>query len=778
MSSPELDWRPSACNLCYINCGIEVGVDRGGPTERIVKIRGDKAHPRSQGYLCNKAAAIPGYVHHADRLTTPLRRRADGGFDAIGWDVAITEIAARLGAVQQAHGGASLALYGGGGQGNHAGGAYATALLRGLGSRNTFNALSQEKTGDFWVNGHLFGSQTCHTAEDIAHCDLLFVLGANPWVAHGFTNARDELNTIRKDPGRRLIVVDPRRSETAQVADLHLAVRPGGDAFLLGALLAILQRRGAFDADFLAARTTGADDVLATLQAVPVDAWVAAAGVPMAQVEQAADMVQAATAMVVRAELGIQQGLNSTLNSYLEKLLFLLTGHFGKPGTNTLHSWLQPLWGNARGQRFAPTGTEVIGGLLPPNAFADAVLADHPARLRAVWVDSSNPVNTTADTPRLKQALAALDLLVVVDVAFTETAALAHYVLPASSQYEKCEFTLFNFDAPHNVFHVRAPVLAPLPGTLPEPQIYSRLAHALGLMPPQAALDDLAAAAQAGPQAFAKAFGAFSAQHVDAGPVMAIVLHDTLGPTLPHGNAAAAPLWAAAHRLARTQAAAVQRALHAPADTPPAQLGQKLFDALVQGRSGTVFSVHDDPWGLLETPDRRVHLAIPALLQALGALDVASLQPPADFPLVLSAGQRRMFNANQILRAPAFRQRDLDGALTLHPQDLAAVGAGDGDWLALVSARGRLVVRAKADDTMRPGHLALPHGYGQAHPGPDGQRLVCGPAVNALTSSAWCDPVAGTPFHKHVPVRLEQPTAAEVAAADQLAQQLRHAVAA
>ena len=217
---PSTDWRKTACNLCYVNCGLEVLVEN----DRISKVRGDRDNPKSQGYLCNKATRIPFYAHHRDRLTTPLRRRADGGFDAIDWNTAIAEIAARLRDVVDRHGGKSLALYGGGGQGNHAGGAYATALLRALGSRHVFNALSQEKTGDFWVNGHMFGSQTCHTAEDVHHCDLLFVIGANPWIAHGFPNARDHLNDIRKDPSRKMIVIDPRRSETAERADLHLAV--------------------------------------------------------------------------------------------------------------------------------------------------------------------------------------------------------------------------------------------------------------------------------------------------------------------------------------------------------------------------------------------------------------------------------------------------------------------------------------------------------------------------------------------------------------------------
>src|SRR6266702_8891334 len=153
-------WLKTACNLCYINCGIEVLVNDG----RLEKVRGDRSSPKSQGYLCNKATRIPYYAHHRDRLTTPLRRRADGGFDAIEWDVAISEIAERLRDIVDRYGGKSIALYGGGGQGNHAGGAYASGVLRALGSRSVFNALSQEKTGDFWVNGHMFGSQTCHTA--------------------------------------------------------------------------------------------------------------------------------------------------------------------------------------------------------------------------------------------------------------------------------------------------------------------------------------------------------------------------------------------------------------------------------------------------------------------------------------------------------------------------------------------------------------------------------------------------------------------------------------
>jgi anaerobic selenocysteine-containing dehydrogenase len=759
---PATEWRKTACNLCYVNCGLEVMIDQG----RITKVRGDRENPKSQGYLCNKAARIPYYAHHRDRLTSPLRRRADGSFEEIDWDTAIAEIAARLRGVVDRHGGRSLALYGGGGQGNHAGGAYANALLRALGSRHVFNALSQEKTGDFWVNGHMFGSQTCHTAEDVHHCDLLFVIGANPWIAHGFPNARDHLNQIRKDANRKMIVIDPRRTETAEMADLHLAVRPGADAFLLGAILATLARRDVVDHEFLEQRTTGYAEVKAALLRIPVAEWAAAADIPIEAIDRCVDMIVAAKAMTVRVELGIQQGVNSTLNSYLEKLLIMLTGSFGRKGTNQLHSWLVPLWGNSPSQRFAAADIEVIAGLLPPNLFPQSVLSDHPERLRAVWIDSSNPANTAANTDEVEKALRALDLVVVVDVAMTETARLADYVLPASSQYEKTEFTLFNFEFPRNYFQVRAGVLPPLEGTLPEPEIYTRLARALGILPGDNALARLREAAFRSRAAFTAEFRAFMGANPSAAPLGALLLYHTLGATLPDGVAAAAPLWPAAQACAKRSPQAVRRALGANGEVPDDALGDALFDAVVSSRSGAAITEHTyaEVWSLISHPDRKVRLAIGSMLDWLGTLDPAIASPPENYPFVLAAGQRRMFNANQIFRDPAWRRDDPDGALLINASDLARLGANDGEWIAVQSQRGRLIARCKVDDSMRAGQLALPHGYGQSYPTGDSERLSNGPRVNVLTDSGNRDPIAATPYHKHVAVRLERLPASEAAA--------------
>src|SRR5262245_43761772 len=599
-------WHPTACILCYVNCGVEVmtaGRD-------IVRVRGDKAHPSTRGYLCQKAQRLNFYQNHADRLTTPLRRRPDGSFEAIDWDTALGEIAQRLNRLRGQYGGKAFAFYGGGGQRNHLGGAYGVSLLRAMGSANYYSALSQEKTGDFWVNGFLFGAQNAHTAEDVEHCDLLVVIGCNPWLAHGFRNARNLINEIKSDPRRHLLVIDPRRTEVAEVADLHLQLRPGTDAFLLGAILALILHRGGEDAAFLQVHTVGFDQVREVLLNVPIDEWVRHAGVERADVERAVDLILAARAMTVRVELGIQQGRHSTLNSHLEKLLFLLTGNFGRQGTNNLHTWLQPLWGNSRSERSAVTDQEQISGLYPPNRFPAEVLNDHPDRLRAVWVDSSNPLNTAANTKAMEEAFRALDLVVVVDVAPTETAALAHYVLPAASQYEKWEYTLFNFEFPTNYFHLRAPLFDPLPGTLPEPEIYTRLLRKMGDLPPAADLAELRTLAATDRAEFMQRFTAFLGSRRGLAAIAPTVLYETLGRTLSDGSGGAALLWLACHRFATEQPEAVRATgLSGEGFT----LGEALFEKVRTSRSGTAFSTHtyEQVWSLMKHKDRKIHLAVP-----------------------------------------------------------------------------------------------------------------------------------------------------------------------
>jgi anaerobic selenocysteine-containing dehydrogenase len=735
----------------------------------MIKIRGDKAHPDTKGYACQKAQRLDYYQNQADRLTTPLRRRADGSFEPIAWDTAIAEIAARLSEIRSTHGGNAFALYGGGGQGNHSDGPFAVSLMRAMGSAYFANALAQEKTGDFWVNGHLFGAQNCHTSEDIEHCDLLIVLGCNPYQAHGFRRARTHLNEIKRNAERRMIVIDPRRTETAEVADLHLQLRAGTDAFLLSAILALILQRGGEDRAFIEAHTHDFEGVRKVLVDLPVEKWIEPAGVSRAEVDRAVDMILAARSMVVRVELGIQQARHSTLNSYLEKLLYLLTGNFGRKGTNNLHSWLAPLFQNSHGERIPISGQERIAGLCPPNKLPADILADSPDRIRCLWVDSANPLNTVADTHMMERAAKSLDLMVTVDIAMTETAALSHYVLPAATQFEKWEFTMFNFEFPTNYFQLRAPLFEPLPGTLPECEIYSRLLRAMGDMPDEHELMKLRESAARDRKEFLGKFSRLVQSRPTLNEIAPVLLYETLGRTLPDGSGVIAPLWAACHRLAAKSPHAV-RAAGIKGDG--FDLGESLFEKVRTSRSGTEFTKHeyDQVWELLAYPDRKIRLAIPSLLEWIRKLDPAQEDIDPEYPFFLHAGQRRSYNANQIFRNPAWRKDDPDGALKIHPDDIAQLGAADGGWMIVETRRGSIVARIEADDSMRRGMVGLPHGYGQYYPSQNG-RVVVGPRINFLTASDDCDPITATPHHRNIAVRLRpaDPTSAAMADANSAA---------
>ena len=746
-------WKPTACILCECNCGLEV--ELGGEDDRhLVRLRGDKRHPASQGYACEKAHRLDHYQHARDRLTTPRRRRPDGSFEAIDWDTAIREVAARLAAVRDTHGGESIFYYGGGGQGNHLPGAYATATRRALGARYRSSALAQEKTGEFWVSDRMLGTST---RADFEHCDVALFLGKNPWHSHSIPRARVTLKEIAQDPARTMIVIDPRRTETADLADIHLQVRPGGDAWLLAAMLAILVEEDRIDHGFVAAHAVGLEPVVAALRAVPIAACCARAGVDEALVRRAVAVIAGARAFASFEDLGVQMNQHSTLVSYLHKLLVVLTGSFGKPGTHFAPTTMVPIWGGASAQPSPVVGARIVAGLVPCNVIADEILTDHPRRYRAMIVEAANPAHSLADSKRMREALRALDTLVVIDVAMSETAKLADYVLPAASQFEKAEATFFNFDFPNNVFHLRARLFPPPPGPLPEAEIHARLLEALGAIT-EADLAPLREAARAGRAAYAQTFMARVMTNPKLSPMAPALLYRTMD--LPAEQREGAVLFGLALRLAMQAPASLARAGFRGT---PLEMADALFAAILAGPSAVVFAV--DEWAdvvkRVATPDKKIHLELPDLLDELARM-LASPAPAIDpdYPFVLSAGERRSFTANTIVRDPTWRKKDPGGALRVSTADAASLGLAAGDTVRLTTRRDSVVVAIEISDSMQPGHLALPNGLGLTYPTDDGERAT-GVAPNELTASQDRDPFVGTPWHKRVPARIErvaQPT--------------------
>ncbi|GAA2931342.1 MULTISPECIES: molybdopterin dinucleotide binding domain-containing protein [Streptomyces] len=414
------------------------------------------------------------------------------------------------------------------------------------------------------------------------------------------------------------------------------------------------------------------------------------------------------------------------------------------------HSWIAPLARYSTSPRRTPvTGARMPGGLVPCNVIADEILTDHPDRFRALIIESSNPAHSLADSAAFAKALAALDLVVVIDIALTETGRQADYVLPAASQFEKWEATFFTFEFPHNTFHLRAPVLDPLPGTLPEPEIYARLARELDAGP-RGRLTLLHAAVRLGRTPYKLAFAALAAVDKSTFAMAPHLLYETLGPTLPAGARSAAVLWALAQRIAKEYPAAMRRAGHRSADA--------LFEAMLESRSGITFTEDEytDAWNYVPHPGHRIPLPVPELLGLLADLDTTpAVHTTDDFPIVLAAGQRRAFTANTIFRDNTWRKRDPQGTLRVSPHDAEQLGLSDGALAQVTTSRGTAQAVVEIDDRLQPGHAALPNGFGLDLPTEDGGTERTGVALNSLTDLDWRDPIAGTPWHKHVPARIQ-----------------------
>jgi anaerobic selenocysteine-containing dehydrogenase len=742
---PQPSWKLTACILCECNCGLEVQL--GGEGGRhLTRIRGDDAHPASRGYACEKAHRLDHYQHGPDRLTAPLRRRADGSFEAIDWDTAIREVAARLATVRDTWGGESIFYYGGGGQGNHLPGAYATATRRALGSRYRSSALAQEKTGEFWVGDRMMGTVT---RADFEHCQVAFFLGKNPWHSHSIARARVTLKEIARDPARTLVVVDPRRTETAALADIHLRVRPGSDAWLLAALVRVVLEEDLVAGGFVGAHAVGLDEVRAAFQGVSVARCCEASGVDEALVRRTARLLAQARSVASFEDLGVQMNRHSTLVSYLHHLLIALTGNLGKPGSHYVPTTLVSLFGGESSRQSPVAGARIVAGLVPCNVIADEILTDHRRRYRAMLVEAANPAHSLAESPRFREALRALDTVVVIDVAMTETARQAHYVLPAATQFEKAEATFFNFDFPQNVFQLRPRLMPPLPGSLPEAEIHARLCEALGAVT-AADLAPLREAAARGRLAYGEAL----LERMMGDPRLAaqapVLLYRTL--PLPDEHKEGAVLLGLALKAAMEHPVPLARAGFAGA---PLEAANALFDAMLERRSGLVFAV--DEWaevlGRLGTPDGKVHLALPDLLGELAeAIAAGPPRPDPAFPFVLTAGERRAFTANTILRDPAWRKADAAGALRMSPGDATALGVVTGDRVRLATRAGARDVVVEVSETMQRGHLALPNGLGLTLEG----GSTTGLPPNELTRAVDRDPWVGTPWHKHVPARVER----------------------
>jgi anaerobic selenocysteine-containing dehydrogenase len=427
----------TVCVLCSHNCGIRVDVEGG----RISNIRADETNPITEGYICNKGFAIVPYVEHEQRTEHPLRRGADGRFERISWERAIAEISEKLGEIREQHSPNAIGLVGIGGQANHMDAPFGLSFLGALGSTRWFNALAQEKTQHFLVDHWMFdASPATWFHPDQVNARLLLVMGTNPRISNRGHNANDTFKRLAEDESRTVIVVDPRETETSRQANRHLRVRPGTDAYLLLALAAtITGSEGLADARFIAQHTRDFEALRQALSAVDVGAMAERCGLRVDEVVETARAFARAESAAIMWDLALEQTLFSTLNSYLIRVLAALTGNAGQRGGNLfVETAAPPLRSPTRFDeppRALASGIRAIpaiGGfpMFSPTLVPEEILLDHPDRLRALIVEGSNPILSYSDAGRWREARERLDLLVVIEPAMTETAALADYVLP------------------------------------------------------------------------------------------------------------------------------------------------------------------------------------------------------------------------------------------------------------------------------------------------------------------------------------------------------------
>jgi anaerobic selenocysteine-containing dehydrogenase len=741
------NWHKTGCVLCAQNCGLEVFV----ANDRMVKVRPDKDNPRSEGYACRKGLNVIYHQYPKDRLKEPLKR-VGKSFEAISWDQAIDEIAGKIHDLATNHGPRSLAYMGGGSQGGHMEVAFALGVLRAMGSQYYYSSAGQEFSGCWWVAGRVFGKQYNITIPDEHASEMLVAWGWNGMESHQMPQAQKVLKGFSKDPNRFLVVIDPRKSETAAIADLHLPVRPGTDSLLMKAMIAlILEERWEAKA-YLGTHVEGWHRVKPWFEGFDIRS---AFEVCQLNHEQVYKLCRLMTTRrwCVHPDLGIYMGRNSTLNSYFMHILGAVCGIFGMRGGNVFPGMVMPMGFHAD-ERDPKTWRTVVtdlppaaAGSFPPAAMPEEILSDHPQRLRAVLVSACNPLRAYPDTTAYEDAFRELDLLVVNDIVMSETASLAHYVLPCRSFYEAWDVTFFPWTYPDVYFQVRRPIVN-LPGNcLEAAQIHTALAQKLGLIP------EIPSEIYDAARKDRLTFGARLIEWTKREPAVLSRIPFVLAKTLGRDwdSAALAGLWGilvTAPKVFRENAARAGFELGA-------DQGDRIFQALLDKPQGLWIGMADTEYPMkdIKTPSEKIEIHIPELEERAKSISPATeadeLRLPEAFPLILSAGRHMKYNANTLMRNPEWNKGKRACTVAISPTDALSLGLSDGQKVRVTTEAGSEVGEVQVTNQVRQGTILIPHGFGLIY-----EDKVYGINVNRLTKNTHRDPI-GTPLHRFVPCRLE-----------------------
>lgn len=750
MASMAIDGQRTAfrtCPLCEATCGLALTIDGDRP----VSIRGDAADVFSHGFLCPKGAALAQLHDDPDRVRTPLIRDGDG-FRAASWGEAFTLIDERLTPILAADRNAVAVYLGNPGAHNLASMLYGRALLRALSSRNVFSASSVDQLPKQMASALMFGTGTTLAVPDVDRTDHLVILGANPLASNGsLMTAPDMRGRLRalRDRGGTLVVIDPRRTRTAELADEHHFIRPGTDAQLLFAIVnVLLGEELARPAPRVAALCNGLSELPALAEPFTPEAVAGVCGIAAAEIRRLARELAAAPTAAVYGRIGTCTQEFGTLASWLVDVINVLTGNLDQVGGAMFplaaagHSNATGVPGRGRGARFDRFASRVRGlgerfGELPVVCLAEEIETPGEGRVRALITLAGNPVLSTPNSDRLDAALESLDLLVSLDVYVNETTRHADVILPAPSPLRRSHYDLILYQfAVRNVANYSPPVLEPEPDLPDEWVTLLRLTGvAAGLGPDAdvAALDETVARTLVGREVG----DAFSPLH--ARPVQDVLaaLEPRVGPERlldlllragPYGDGFG---WGAG--MGELSLAALEAAPHG-IDLGP--LTPRLPD-------------------VLRTPSGRIELAPEAIVADVPRLRASLEQPAGDGPVLIGRRQLRS-NNSWMHNLPMLVRGRSRCTLHVHPDDAARYGLTDGGQARLDSRTGTAHAEVEVTDEMMPGVVSLPHGWG--HDAERAQLSVAaahaGTNSNVLADELFIDTLSGNAVLNGIPVTL------------------------
>ena len=739
------------CPLCEAGCGLEISLraDADG-TERVARIRGDRDDVFSAGYICPKGSTLKQLHDDPDRLRAPLVKR-DGRHVEVSWAEAWAEIERGLMAVIDRHGRDAVAVYlGNPGAHNLSAITFNRALLTGLGTRQRYSASTVDQMPKHVAAGLVFGTPMSVAVPDLDRTDLLVIFGANPFASNG------SLCTAPDFPGRlarlrsrggRLVVVDPRRSRTAEEADEWLAIRPGTDALALMAIVNVMFAEGLADpGPHVGPHLAGLDELRAAATPFTPEAVANATGLEPAVLRRLAHDLAAAPTAAVYGRIGTTTTEFGAVASWLVDAVNVLSGNLDRPGGAM---FARPVAGGpttrgesgrGRGFRAGRHGTRVRGltdvmGEFPVAALAEEIATDGDGRVRALLTVAGNPVLSTPNSDALDAALEDLDFMVSVDIYLNETTRHADVILPAPSALQRSHYDVLLLQfAVRNVANYSPPVLPLDPDQPDEWEILAKLAliaQGLGAGADPSVADELAVAALVG-----------AAVADPSSPAHGRDVDELLG------------------ELAASGRRGPDRLLDVMLRTGPfgdgfgARPGGATLDLLVEHPHGVDFGALEPRLPeILRTPSGCIELAPPELIADLERLRAVLDRPRADSMLLV--GRRHLRSNNSWMHNVEVLVKGKPRCtLQVHPDDAERLGLVAGASAHVSSRVGSVVAPVEITDGIRPGVVSLPHGWGH---GREGTRLRVagerrGVNSNVLTDHEALDPLSGTSVLNGIPV--------------------------